>query len=73
MPRNPILSEVEQRVRASARYRCGYCQSQQQYTMAKLTIEHIIPRSVFAADDPKKHAEENLWLSCWQRSQKRQT
>lgn len=32
--------------------------------MAKLTIEHITPRSTFASDDPKMHAEENLWLSC---------
>jgi hypothetical protein len=32
--------------------------------MAKLTIEHIVPRSAFAIDDPRMHAEEDLWLAC---------
>ena len=64
MARVPIPSEAERRVRDAARHRCGYCLSQQRYTMAKLTIEHIRPRSTFAPGDPAMHAEENLWLSC---------
>ena len=64
MARVPISPELERRVREAAKHRCGYCLSQQQYMMAKLTIEHIIPRSTFAPDDPAMHAETNLWLSC---------
>jgi 5-methylcytosine-specific restriction endonuclease McrA len=64
MARVPISPEVERRVREAAKHRCGYCLSQQQYMMAKLTIEHVIPRSAFSPDDPVMHAETNLWLSC---------
>jgi len=64
MPRIPITAQTERRIRETAGYRCGYCLSQQQYVMAKLLIDHIIPRATFAPDDPKMHAEENLWLAC---------
>jgi len=64
MPRIPITAQTERRIREAARYRCGYCLSQQQYVMAKLLIDHIIPRAAFAANDPQMHAEENLWLAC---------
>jgi hypothetical protein len=47
------------RVRATARNRCGYCHSPQQYTMGLLEIEHIIPRAKGGSND-----ESNLWLSC---------
>ena len=51
--------DVDRRVREAARYRCGYCLSPQHLVMAKLHIEHIVPRSKGGAD-----AEENLWLCC---------
>ena len=64
MSRIRISDEVDRRVREAARYRCGYCLSQQQYTMARLTIEHIIPRSAFRPGDLAANAEDNLWVSC---------
>jgi AhpD family alkylhydroperoxidase len=45
MARNYIPVEVERRVRAAARNRCGYCLSPQHLVMARLEIEHIIPDS----------------------------
>ncbi len=54
-----IPASVQQRVRAAARHRCGYCLSPQQYVMGKLEIEHTIPRTRGGSDD-----ESNLWLSC---------
>ena len=50
---------VRTRLRARARNRCGYCQSQQQYVLGPLEIEHIIPTARGGTD-----AEENLWLAC---------
>lgn len=64
MTRAKISAELDHRVREAAHYRCGYCLSQQQYTMSRLTIEHILPRAVFPLNDPAANAEENLWLSC---------
>jgi hypothetical protein len=43
MARTYIPVEVERRVRAAARNRCGYCLSPQRLVMARLEIEHIIP------------------------------
>ena len=54
-----IPVEVERRVRAAARQRCGYCLSPQHLVMARLEIEHIIPRSKGGATE-----EANLWLCC---------
>ena len=64
MARIPISADLERQIREAARHRCGYCLSQQQYLIARMTIEHIVPRSKFAPDDAKMHAAENLWLSC---------
>src|SRR5438067_4033994 len=54
-----IPAAVDRRVRAAARNRCGYCLSPQHLVMARLEIEHLIPRSKGGPDD-----ESNLWLSC---------
>jgi hypothetical protein len=54
-----IPVDVARRVREAARHRCGYCLSPQHLVMARLEIEHIIPRSKGGTDD-----EANLWLSC---------
>src|SRR5438105_293820 len=51
--------EVDRRVRAAARNRCGYCHSPQHLVMARLQVEHIIPRARGGSSD-----ETNLWLSC---------
>lgn len=59
MPRPHVPKKVDQRVRVAARHRCGYCLSPQYLVMARLEIEHIIPRSKGGASD-----ESNLWLSC---------
>lgn len=59
MSRRSISVDVERRVRAAARQRCGYGLSPQQFVMARLEIEHIIPLAKGASDD-----EENLWLAC---------
>jgi hypothetical protein len=54
-----IAADVVQRVRAAAKNRCGYCLSPQRLVMARLEIEHIIPRSKGGGDE-----EANLWLAC---------
>jgi 5-methylcytosine-specific restriction endonuclease McrA len=59
MPREYIPVEVDRRVRAAARHRCGYCLSPQHLVMARLEIEHITPVSRGGSSD-----ESNLWLSC---------
>jgi hypothetical protein len=59
MPRVYIPAEIERRVRAAARDRCGYCLSPQHLVMARLEIEHIVPLSQGGTSD-----ESNLWLAC---------
>jgi 5-methylcytosine-specific restriction endonuclease McrA len=57
---SPYISEtVKTRVRDAAKNRCGYCQSQQQYVMGILEIEHILPTAIGGDNN-----EQNLWLSC---------
>jgi len=64
MARPHIPAEVERRVREEAKNRCGYCLSPQELVMARLEIEHIVPRSRFPQDDPAADEEPNLWLAC---------
>jgi hypothetical protein len=59
MPREPVPADVDRRVRETALYRCGYCLSPQRLVMARLEIEHIVPRSRGGLN-----IESNLWLSC---------
>ena len=54
-----VSAHVAERVRSAARYRCGYCLSPQRLVMARLEIEHIVPRSAGGSNN-----ESNLWLSC---------
>ena len=54
-----IPVDVAQRVRTATRNRCGYCLSPQHLVMARLEIEHIIPRAKGGIS-----GEANLWLSC---------
>jgi 5-methylcytosine-specific restriction endonuclease McrA len=50
---------VRERVAAQARYRCGYCQTQQAIIGAPLHIEHIVPEAAGGSSE-----EHNLWLAC---------
>jgi HNH endonuclease len=59
MPRDRIPDELAQRVRAAARERCGYCLSPQRLVMARLELEHMIPRAKGGTS-----SESNLWLCC---------
>lgn len=59
MPRTPIAAATAQRIRRDAQNRCGYCLSPQHLVMARLEIEHIVPRAKGGSDD-----ESNLWLAC---------
>src|SRR2546425_7145134 len=59
MGRAYIPVEVDRRVRAAARNRCGYCLSPQHLVMARLEIEHILPLTKGGNDD-----DTNLWLAC---------
>jgi HNH endonuclease len=59
MVRVYVPVELERRVWASSRERCGYCLSPRHLVMARLEIEHIIPRSRGGATE-----ESNLWLGC---------
>lgn len=59
MARRTIPEDVLARVRAAAQNWCGYCLSPQHLVMARLQIEHTIPRARGGTDD-----EANLWLAC---------
>lgn len=54
-----VPAEIAARVKAAARFRCGYCLSPQKLVMARLEIEHIVPRAVGGSSD-----EANLWVRC---------
>jgi hypothetical protein len=59
MPRDYLPVDLVRRVREAAGRRCGYCLSPQRLVMARLEVEHIIPRARGGTDE-----ESNLWLSC---------
>jgi len=59
MPRDYLPVDVVRAVRRAARDRCGYCLRPQHLVMARLEVEHIIPRSRGGASEAP-----NLWLSC---------
>lgn len=58
MGRESIPVEVDRRVRAAARHRCGYRLSPQHLVMARLEVEHVRPLAAGGTSD-----EPNLWLS----------
>src|SRR3954470_14812318 len=59
MRREYLPVDLVRRVREAARHRRGCCLSPQRLVMARLEVEHVIPRARGGADD-----ESNLWLSC---------
>ncbi len=54
-----IRAALRQRVCATARFRCGYCQSSQHIIGPLLEIEHIIPEAHGGSAE-----ELNLWIAC---------
>ena len=50
---------LRRRIAGKARYRCGYCLTQEVVSGIPLTLEHIIPKVKGGPDE-----ETNLWLSC---------
>ena len=54
-----ISPALRQRVAQAAKYRCGYCQTQEAIIGMPMEIDHIVPESLGG------HSEEtNLWLAC---------
>lgn len=56
---SPISQALRRRVAQTARYRCGYCQTQEPVIGMPLEIEHIVPEAL-GGDS----TESNLWLAC---------
>ena len=54
-----ISQTLRAKLMAIARYRCGYCQTQQIAVNFLLEVEHIIPTAAGGTD-----GEENLWVNC---------
>jgi hypothetical protein len=59
MSRTKVAGPIKERVRQTARNRCGFCLGEQRRILGILEIEHIIPLSRGGTDE-----ESNLWLSC---------
>lgn len=56
-----ISNELDAKIRAQAKNRCGYCLVPQKLISYKLEIEHLFPKA-----QGGKTEEENLWLACRQ-------
>lgn len=54
-----VPADLRHRVSVQARFRCGYCLSQEKITGAAMEIEHLFPRARGGLT-----LEENLWLAC---------
>ena len=59
MKRTNISDKLRDKVRKSAKYRCGFCLFQENYSHTTFQIDHIIPIVKDGTND-----EENLWLVC---------
>ncbi len=56
-----IKQDLDAKVRAQAKNRCGYCLVPQKLVSYKLEIEHLFPKVKGGGNE-----EENLWLACRQ-------
>jgi hypothetical protein len=56
-----ISKELDTKIRAQAKNRCGYCLVPQKLISYKLEIEHLFPKGKGGGNE-----EENLWLACRQ-------
>lgn len=54
-----IPKALRARVAEAARYRCGYCLSQEAVVGSPMEIDHLIPESLGGPT-----SEEHLWLAC---------
>lgn len=54
-----VSVELRQRVRTTARHRCGYCLCAEEFTGSPVEIDHLIPESLGGPTE-----EDNLWLAC---------
>jgi len=54
-----VPKDLRRRIAEQARYRCGYCLTQEAIVGARLEVEHLFPRSLGGLT-----VEENLWLAC---------
>jgi HNH endonuclease len=61
MSKTYISKALRAKVSANAKYRCGYCLSQEFIIGTPLEIEHIIPETKGGLT-----VEKNLWLACRQ-------
>lgn len=59
MNRAYISAKLKEKVRKSAKFRCGFCLFQEYYSHTTFQIDHIIPIAVGGIS-----IEENLWLVC---------
>lgn len=56
-----IKQDLDAKIRAQAKNRCGYCLVPQKLVSYKLEIEHLFPKAKGGATE-----EDNLWLACRQ-------
>lgn len=54
-----ISIDIRRRVAEQARYRCGYCLTQEIVIGRPMEFDHLIPRSLGGLS-----TEDNLWLAC---------
>lgn len=54
-----VPQELRERVARQARYRCGYCLTQEVVVGTPMELDHIFPYSLGGPT-----IEENLWLTC---------
>ena len=59
MKRANISKTLKEKVRQTARHRCGYCLFLELYSPTVFQIDHIIPLAEGGTNE-----EENLWLLC---------
>jgi hypothetical protein len=61
MPRKRIHPDLDLRVRAAARQRCGYCLSPQRLVMARLEVEHLISVRSYIVSRTNTHCLGTEW------------
>jgi 5-methylcytosine-specific restriction endonuclease McrA len=59
MSKTYIPKALRQKVAAQAKYRCGFCLSQEKITGFSMEVDHIVPETIGGPT-----VEENLWLAC---------
>ena len=59
MSKTYVPDELRERVRTTARHRCGYCLTAELYSGSLMEVDHLIPESLGGPTE-----EDNLWLAC---------